>query len=98
MALVSWLTAARRSGVAPVVKRSSTTRLERWERGAARGHVDYAAGAELFVLEGAFEDEYGRHGVGTWLRLPAGSRHLPVPSEDCVLYIKEGGFSYLKGG
>jgi anti-sigma factor ChrR (cupin superfamily) len=77
---------------------TDTMRLERWERGTARGHVDYAAGAELFVLEGAFEDEHGRYGVGTWLRLPAGSRHRPVPLEGCVLYIKEGGFSYLKGG
>jgi anti-sigma factor ChrR (cupin superfamily) len=76
---------------------TDTMRLERWKRGAARGHVEYAAGAELFVLEGAFEDEYGRYRVGTWLRLPAGSRHLPVPSDDCVVYIKEGGFSYLKG-
>lgn len=76
---------------------TDTMRLERWPSGAALGRVDYAAGAELFVLEGAFEDELGRFGAGSWLRLPPGSGHSPRVAEDCVLYIKEGGFPYLKG-
>lgn len=75
---------------------TDTTRLERWARGAALGRVDYPAGAELFVTEGAFEDELGRFGAGTWLRLPPGAGHSPAVAEDCVLYIKEGGFPYLR--
>lgn len=76
---------------------ADTMRLERWERGAALGRFEYGAGAELFVLAGAFEDEAGRYGAGAWLRLPPGSGLEPTAVEDCVLYIKEGGFAYLKG-
>ena len=36
-----------------------SVRLERWERGAQLGRIDYASGAELFVLEGSFHDAGG---------------------------------------
>jgi anti-sigma factor ChrR (cupin superfamily) len=74
---------------------TDSTRLERWAAGTAAGHVSYAAGAEILVLEGDFEDEAGRFGAGTWLRLPVGSRHRPATAAGCVLYIKEGGLAYL---
>ena len=35
---------------------------------------------------------------GAWLRLPPGASHAPSTAEGCVLYIKEGGFAYLKPG
>jgi anti-sigma factor ChrR (cupin superfamily) len=73
-------------------------RLERWSPGAALGRVDYAVGAELFVLEGSFDDEQGHFGTGTWLRLPPGAAHSPTSAEGCTLYIKEGGFAYLASG
>lgn len=72
-------------------------RLERWSPGAALGRIAYASGAELFVLDGTFVDEGGRFGAGGWLRLPPGSAHAPATADGCVLYIKEGGFAYLKG-
>jgi anti-sigma factor ChrR (cupin superfamily) len=74
---------------------SDTMRLERWDRDARLGRVEYPGGAELFVVTGAFADESGRFGRGTWLRLPPGAAHSPVAKEVCVLYIKEGGFAYL---
>jgi anti-sigma factor ChrR (cupin superfamily) len=45
-------------------------------------------GAEYFVLEGGFSDEAGDYGQGSWLRLPADSRHRPVTREGCLLYLK----------
>jgi hypothetical protein len=53
-------------------------------------------GAELLVLDGSFEDEHGRYGALTWLRLPCGFRHSPRTTTGCELYIKEGGFPYLR--
>jgi anti-sigma factor ChrR (cupin superfamily) len=77
---------------------SDSMRLERWAAGAAHGRVDYRHGAELFVLDGSFADEAGRFARGAWLRLPPGAEHEPSTSEGCVLYIKEGGFAYLRSG
>ena len=77
---------------------ADTMRLERWEPGARLGRVDYASGAELFVLDGSFRDTGGAFARGAWLRLPPGASHSPSTGEGCVLYIKEGGFEYLRAG
>jgi anti-sigma factor ChrR (cupin superfamily) len=70
-------------------------RLERWERDTPRETRCYGLGAELFVIDGAFVDDSGRHAAGTWLRLPAGAAHHASSDEGCTLYVKEGGFAYL---
>jgi anti-sigma factor ChrR (cupin superfamily) len=77
---------------------TDTMRLERWSPGARLGRIVYPQGAELFVLEGALEDEVGRFGRHAWLRLPPGAAHAPESSEGCVFFIKEGGFAYLVAG
>ena len=77
---------------------ADTMRLERWEPGAALGRIDYASGAELFVLDGSFRDAGGAFARGAWVRLPPGASHAPSTSSGCVLYIKEGGFEYLRAG
>jgi anti-sigma factor ChrR (cupin superfamily) len=74
------------------------TYLERWRAQPAPGERCYPLGAELLVLEGAFEDERGRYDTHTWLRLPAGFRHVPRTEAGCELYVKEGGFAYLRAG
>lgn len=74
------------------------TDLERWKADARLGERTYPRGAELLVLEGSFEDEHGRYGAHTWLRLPSEFRHTPKTTEGCELYIKEGGFTYLLPG
>jgi len=72
-------------------------RLERLAPGADAGVVAYPEGAELFVLDGAFADETGEHGRGTWLRFPVGSTHQPRASAaGCTLYVKTGGLCYLR--
>jgi anti-sigma factor ChrR (cupin superfamily) len=73
-------------------------RLEHWSPGARLGRVDHANGAELFVLDGSFADEGGSFGYGAWLRLPPGAAHSPSSDEGCVVYVKEGGFAYLRAG
>jgi anti-sigma factor ChrR (cupin superfamily) len=99
---MSWQSTARAGvDVRPLYSQAGfvdTTRLERWAPGARLGRVEYANGAELFVLDGAFTDEGGRFGRGAWLRLPRGSGHSPVTEQGCELYIKEGGFAYLNAG
>jgi hypothetical protein len=77
---------------------ADSTRLERWPPGSGLGELSYQRGAELLVLSGSFEDELGVYDAGTWLRLPEHSRHHPRTVTGCDLYIKEGGFTYLRGG
>ncbi len=75
-------------------------RLERWAvgagSGAGSGATVHPGGAEILVLDGALEDEAGRHAAGVWLRLPAGASHRPSSSEGCELYVKTGGVSSLR--
>lgn len=52
--------------------------------------VELPGGEELYVLDGAFEDEHGAHRAGTWIRYPAGSRHAPRTADGCRLYVKKG--------
>ncbi len=77
---------------------TDSMRLEQWPPGAALGEITYPRGAELLVLRGSFDDEHGSYDARTWLRLPPRSRHHPATSEGCELYVKEGGFTYLRGG
>jgi hypothetical protein len=71
------------------------TRIERWESPAELGQVNFSRGAELLVLRGSFGDGFGHYPTHTWLRIPAGGYLAPNSGEECELYIKEGGFTYL---
>ena len=71
-------------------------RLERWDAGTNPETLTYRDGAELFVIEGTFEDEHGTHGEGTWCRFPVEGSHEPRTAGGCELYIKEGGLAYLE--
>jgi len=73
-----------------------TSRLEQWSADAALGDLAYPRGAELFLLRGSFADAQGRYEAHTWMRLPAHFTHRPTTQEGCELYIKEGGFAYLR--
>lgn len=77
---------------------SDTMRLERWASGTSLARIHYPHGAELFVLDGSFADESGNFARGAWLRLPVGASHAPSTETGCALYIKEGGFAYLRSG
>jgi anti-sigma factor ChrR (cupin superfamily) len=73
-----------------------SARLEKWSADSALGESVYPHGAELFVLDGSFEDEHGRYDPHTWMRLPMRFAHRPKTREGCELYVKEGGFAYLR--
>ncbi|MEE4248359.1 MAG: cupin domain-containing protein [Kangiellaceae bacterium] len=75
---------------------SDHMRLERWNRPGDVGLLNFPQGAELFVLSGQFRDEAGEYRRHAWLRLPPGSSLAPQGEESCELYIKEGGFPYLR--
>lgn len=75
---------------------SDTVRLERWAADFPGRARTYPLGVELFVIEGSFTDESGTHAAGTWLRLPVRSSHRAGTEQGCTLFVKEGGFPYLR--
>lgn len=77
--------------ILPLYERGAeVVRCLRWATNAALGTRTYPGGAEVFVIEGGFEDEHGRYGKWSWLRLPPGSAHTPRSSEGARLLIKTG--------
>ena len=69
-------------------------RVERWAPGA-RVAVDAAGGAELFVLEGGFEEGGDRLRTHSWLRVPDGGRvEATAGAEGARVWIKSG---HLRG-
>ncbi len=77
---------------------SDRVRLEQWDSGGEFAELEWPEGAELFVISGEFSDEQGSYSAGSWLRLPPGSKHETTSASGVLLYIKEGGFSYLRAG
>lgn len=71
------------------------TSLQKWGSGASPGKLSYPGGAEILILKGSIQDEFGSHGEMTWLRYPTGVEHTPVTTEGCEVYIKRGGVSSL---
>jgi anti-sigma factor ChrR (cupin superfamily) len=76
---------------------SDRVRLERWSS-AALGPRHWPDGVEIFVLTGFMNDQHGRYTKGSWLRLPPGTMQEASTTTGCELYIKEGGFPYLRSG
>ena len=50
----------------------------------------HPGGEEIYVLEGALEDEDGRYTADFRLRNPPGSQHTPFSLDGCLLYVKIG--------
>lgn len=72
------------------------TQLQRWAAGSSLGTLSYEDGVEIFVLEGAFEDEQDSYAKHSWLRLPAHASHTPVSADGCELYVKLGALPTLR--
>jgi len=64
--------------------------LVRWAANTRFTPHVHPGGEEIFVLDGAVEDEEGRYAAGSWLRNPPGSQHMPFSLEGCLLYVKIG--------
>jgi anti-sigma factor ChrR (cupin superfamily) len=72
-------------------------RLERWSPGALVC-LDVPRGAELLVLDGAFDQDGERFEALSWLRLPAGSGLQAKAGPDgCRLWIKTGHLLDIQG-
>ena len=68
------------------------TALVRWAPNTAIAAHTHLGGEEILVLAGAFKDENGEYGPGTWLRSPGGSRHAPrTGPQGAIMYMKVGG-------
>lgn len=66
------------------------TSLVKWEPGTVFNPHTHPGGEEIFVIEGVFQDEFGRYPKGTWLRNPPGSAHRPYSEEGCLILVKVG--------
>jgi anti-sigma factor ChrR (cupin superfamily) len=64
--------------------------LVRWQPGTVFNPHRHWGGEEIYVLEGVFEDEFGRYPAGTWLRNPHMSQHAPFSREGCTIFVKVG--------
>lgn len=66
------------------------TALVRWAPGTRFNPHRHYGGEEIYVLEGVFEDEFGRYPAGTWIRSPHLSAHRPFSNEGCTILVKTG--------
>lgn len=66
------------------------TALVRWAPGTVFRKHHHFGGEEIFVLEGTFQDEFGRYPTGTWMRNPHMSSHQPYSELGCLIFVKVG--------
>ncbi len=64
--------------------------LVKWSANTLFQAHTHIGGEEIFVLEGTFEDEFGKYPQGTWLRNPPNSCHTPFTREGCLIFVKSG--------
>jgi anti-sigma factor ChrR (cupin superfamily) len=75
---------------------AETMHLLRVAAGVTAPRVTFAAGEEIFVLDGAFEDEHGGYRQGSWIRYPPGSSHQLRTASGCRLYVKKNHLGALR--
>ncbi len=66
------------------------TALVRWQPGTIFNRHTHPGGEEIYVINGTFEDEFGRYPQGTWLRNASYSSHRPFSDEGCTILVKVG--------
>jgi len=66
------------------------TALVRWAPGTRFSSHRHYGGEEIYVVDGVFEDEFGRYPAGTWIRSPHLSTHTPFSAEGCTIFVKTG--------
>jgi len=72
-------------------------RLEHWAPGTVVG-LPVVGGAELLVVNGAFEDSGERFEQQSWIRLPPGSMlQAEAGQEGCVVWVKTGHLLGIRG-
>jgi len=76
--------------------RAQHTAMVRWAPGTCFSPHRHYGGEEIFVVDGVFEDEYGRYPAGTWIRGPHLSQHQPFSREGCLIFVKTGHLPALR--
>jgi anti-sigma factor ChrR (cupin superfamily) len=66
------------------------TAMVRWAPETYFNPHRHYGGEEIFVVDGVFEDEYGRYPAGSWIRSPHLSMHKPFSIEGCTIFVKTG--------
>jgi anti-sigma factor ChrR (cupin superfamily) len=66
------------------------TALVRWAPETRFTPHRHYGGEEILVLEGVFEDEFGKYPAGTWIRSPHMSGHQPFSIEGCLILVMTG--------
>lgn len=64
------------------------TSLVRYAAGSSFSAHTHDLGEEFIVLEGVFSDDSGNFPKGTYVRNPAGSKHIPQSAEGCMIFVK----------
>ncbi|MEM1411329.1 MAG: cupin domain-containing protein [Pseudomonadota bacterium] len=93
-----WLPGSREGlSVMPLHRHGSErVSLLSWGSGLELEPRPLPGGAELFVLEGAFEDDLGVYGAGSWLRLPPGHwLTVRAGADGARIYFKSGHLSRM---
>jgi len=69
------------------------TALVKWPKGEHFHPHKHWGGEEILVLEGVFEDEFGRYPKNAWIRSPHNSEHDPYTDEGSLIFVKVGHLS-----
>ena len=65
------------------------TSIVRYAPNSSFSEHTHGGGEEFYVLEGVFSDEHGDYPVGSYVRNPIGTRHIPrVGEEGAVIFVK----------
>lgn len=64
------------------------TSIVRYAAGSRFSAHTHGGGEEFLVLEGVFEDEHGGYPVGSYVRNPPNSSHIPGTHGGCVIFVK----------
>jgi anti-sigma factor ChrR (cupin superfamily) len=76
--------------VMPLMRQGSGSTLVKWAPQTYFSPHRHHGGEEIFVVDGVFEDEYGRYPTGSWIRSPHLSLHQPFSKEGCTIFVKTG--------
>lgn len=69
---------------------TKNTALVRWAPETRFNPHRHYGGEEILVLEGVFEDEFGKYPAGTWMRSPHMSGHHPFSIQGCLILVMTG--------
>ena len=64
------------------------TSIVRYAEGSAFSEHTHSGGEEFIVLEGVFQDEHGDYPVGSYVRNPVGTHHIPRSEPGCTIFVK----------